>query len=196
MRGIVWIRPLAGHPWGQAEVSWRCAENASTVMPPHAHELTLCVLGEPRYLGGCQPWQADNAGSAFAFGRSADDHSCGALLDLSTLWMQLTGTWCNLRCAHCINASGPQHPWLKCLDTETVKRSIREAEGARGQGDLLHRGRAVPPRDILELLGFSLQVAPTTVLTNGTLIDATDGRRACLACQGDALLPRNPRQRG
>ena len=25
-------------------------------------------------------------------------------LGLSTLWIQITGTWCNLECHHCINA--------------------------------------------------------------------------------------------
>ena len=47
---------------------------------------------------------------------------------VSTLWVQLTGTWCNLQCVHCINASGPKQPWLKSLDTKTVKRAIQEAE--------------------------------------------------------------------
>ena len=35
---------------------------------------------------------------------------------LTTLWVQLTGTWCNLECVHCINASGPTDPWLRPLD--------------------------------------------------------------------------------
>ena len=48
---------------------------------------------------------------------------------LSTLWVQVTGTWCNLQCVHCINASGPKNPWLNSLDSATVKRSIKEAEG-------------------------------------------------------------------
>ena len=49
-------------------------------------------------------------------------------LGLSTLWVQITGTWCNLECRHCINASGPRAPWLKPLAAETVGRAIREAE--------------------------------------------------------------------
>jgi hypothetical protein len=47
---------------------------------------------------------------------------------LSTLWVQITGTWCNLECRHCINASGPKSPWLKPLDAATIERAIREAE--------------------------------------------------------------------
>jgi AdoMet-dependent heme synthase len=90
---------------------------------------------------------------------------------LSTLWLQVTGTWCNLQCVHCINASGPKDPWLKSLDTETVQRSIKEAESLGVKEIYFTGGEPFLHRDILELLAFSLQVAPTTVLTNGTMIN-------------------------
>jgi hypothetical protein len=92
---------------------------------------------------------------------------------LSTLWVQLTGTWCNLQCVHCINASGPKDPWLKSLDTETVKRSIREAETFGVKEIYLTGGEPFLHEDIIELLAFALQVAPTTILTNGTMINDT-----------------------
>jgi len=89
---------------------------------------------------------------------------------LSTLWVQVTGTWCNLQCVHCLNASGPKDPWLKSLDKETVKRYIKEAEGLGVKEIYFTGGEPFLHKDILELLAFSLQVAPTTVLTNGTMI--------------------------
>jgi MoaA/NifB/PqqE/SkfB family radical SAM enzyme len=92
---------------------------------------------------------------------------------LSTLWVQVTGTWCNLQCVHCINASGPKNPWLKRLDTETVERAIREAEGFGVKEIYFTGGEPFLHEAILELLAFALQVAPTTVLTNGTCINAT-----------------------
>jgi MoaA/NifB/PqqE/SkfB family radical SAM enzyme len=73
---------------------------------------------------------------------------------------------------HCINTSGPKDPWLKSLDTETVKRSIKEAESLGVKEVYFTGGEPFLHRDILEPLAFSLQVAPTTVLTNGTLITA------------------------
>jgi MoaA/NifB/PqqE/SkfB family radical SAM enzyme len=91
---------------------------------------------------------------------------------LSTLWIQITGTWCNLHCTHCLNSSGPKHPWLKSLDTETVKRYLKEAEALGVKEVYFTGGEPFLHRDILELLGFSLRVAPTTVLTNGTMVDA------------------------
>lgn len=42
------------------------------------------------------------------------DHFPGApFVRLTALWIQLTGTWCNLECTHCLNASGPRDPWLR-----------------------------------------------------------------------------------
>ena len=90
---------------------------------------------------------------------------------LSTLWIQITGTWCNLQCTHCINSSGPKHPWLKSLDTATVKRYLKEAEALGVEEIYFTGGEPFLHRDILELLGFSLRLAPTTVLTNGTMIN-------------------------
>jgi AdoMet-dependent heme synthase len=91
---------------------------------------------------------------------------------LSALWVQVTGTWCNLQCMHCINTSGPKNPWLKHLDTETVKRTVREAEGFGVKEIYFTGGEPFLHGDILELLAFALRVAPTTVLTNGTRINA------------------------
>ena len=89
---------------------------------------------------------------------------------LSAVWIQVTGTWCNLQCTHCINASGPVDPWLAPMAVAEVERHVDEAArlGARevyftGGEPFLH------PR-ISELLDYALERLPATVLTNGTLI--------------------------
>jgi AdoMet-dependent heme synthase len=89
---------------------------------------------------------------------------------LSTLWVQITGTWCNLECRHCINASGPKAPWLKPLDAATIERAIHEAEAMGVKEIYFTGGEPFLHGEILPLLGVALAVAPTTVLTNGTLI--------------------------
>jgi MoaA/NifB/PqqE/SkfB family radical SAM enzyme len=89
---------------------------------------------------------------------------------LSTLWVQITGTWCNLECRHCINASGPKAPWLKPLDRATIERAIREAEAAGVKEIYFTGGEPFLHGEILPLLERALAAAPTTVLTNGTLI--------------------------
>ena len=92
------------------------------------------------------------------------------LTRLSAVWIQVTGTWCNLRCTHCLNASGPVDPWLAPMAADEVRWHVEEAArlGVRevyftGGEPFLH------PR-ILELLGHALERLPATVLTNGTLI--------------------------
>lgn len=104
---------------------------------------------------------------------AADAHTPVApFLRLSTLWIQITGTWCNLECTHCINASGPAEPWLKPIKPAVARAAIREAEALGVKEIYFTGGEPFLHRDILSLLGLALQTAPTTVLTNGTLIDA------------------------
>lgn len=91
---------------------------------------------------------------------------------LTTLWIQITGTWCNLQCTHCINASGPRDPWLAPLDVETIRSAIREAEALGVKDIYFTGGEPFLHPDVLSVLAFSLEAAPTTVLTNGTRINA------------------------
>ncbi|HTG12427.1 MAG TPA: hypothetical protein VK746_16645, partial [Candidatus Eisenbacteria bacterium] len=65
-------------------------------------------------------------------GTPAGQAPIAPFVGLATLWVQITGTWCNLECRHCINASGPKSPWLKPLDAATIERAIREAEAVSG----------------------------------------------------------------
>ena len=107
---------------------------------------------------------------AAATGPSAGRAPGAPFVGLATLWVQITGTWCNLECRHCINASGPRSPWLKPLDAGTVKRAIREAEAAGVKEIYFTGGEPFLHGEILPLLELALAAAPTTVLTNGTLI--------------------------
>jgi MoaA/NifB/PqqE/SkfB family radical SAM enzyme len=92
---------------------------------------------------------------------------------LTALWIQLTGTWCNLECTHCLNASGPREPWLQPLDGETARRAIADAERLGVKEIYFTGGEPFLHKDILALLRLSLASAPTTVLTNGTVITET-----------------------
>ena len=103
---------------------------------------------------------------------------------LSAVWIQVTGTWCNLECTHCINASGPRNPWLRPMEAADVERHVDDAVrlGARevyftGGEPFLH------PR-LLDVLTFALARLPTTVLTNGTLITETVADRLATLAGG------------
>src|SRR6058998_2774501 len=101
---------------------------------------------------------------------------------LSELWLVLTGTLCNLRCTHCLNASGPDEPWLAPLDGAVARRALTEAEALGVREVYFTGGEPFLHREILPLLETSLAMAATTVLTNGTVMtDALAGALAALA---------------
>ena len=107
-------------------------------------------------------------------------------LRLSALWIQVTGTWCNLECTHCINASGPASPWLKPLAPEIARNAIREADELGVKEIYFTGGEPFLHGEILDLLAEALEVAPTTVLTNGTLIDPAMADRLAGLARGAA----------
>jgi MoaA/NifB/PqqE/SkfB family radical SAM enzyme len=90
---------------------------------------------------------------------------------LTALWVQVTGTLCNLACTHCLNASGPRDPWLAPLEGAEVRRRVREAADLGVKEIYFTGGEPFLHRELPALLEFALALAPTTVLTNGTLID-------------------------
>lgn len=94
-----------------------------------------------------------------------------AFRELRALWFQLTGTLCNLACRHCFNASGPKEPWLGPLAAAVVRRHLAEAEALGVRELYFTGGEPFLHPEILPLLEDAMAVAPTTVLTNGTLID-------------------------
>ena len=94
-----------------------------------------------------------------------------AFRELDSLWLQVTGTLCNLACTHCLNASGPRAPWLASLDADAVRAALVEGEALGVKEVYFTGGEPFLHPEIVPLLGAALAIAPTTVLTNGTLID-------------------------
>lgn len=101
-------------------------------------------------------------------------HAVGPLVTftrLDALWIQVSGTLCNIACRHCFVSCGPKANQVPMMTVEEVRRALDEgaASGMRqvyftGGEPLLH------PR-IRELVDLALGVAPLTVLTNGLLLD-------------------------
>ena len=101
---------------------------------------------------------------------------------LSAVWIQITGTWCNLRCTHCLNASGPDEPWLPPMPAEDVARHVEDAARLGVREVYFTGGEPFLHPSILDLLALSLGRMPTTVLTNGTRItEGVADRLAALA---------------
>jgi len=89
---------------------------------------------------------------------------------LVALWIQVTGTWCNLTCTHCFNRSGPRDPWVKTMDPAQVRAALDEGAALGLKEVYFTGGEPFLHPEIVDLLAYALAHAPTTVLTNGTLI--------------------------
>jgi len=92
------------------------------------------------------------------------------LVDLYSLWFQVTGLLCNLRCRHCLVDSSPDNKSMAFLEPERIREVLGEA-ASRGVKEIYFTGgEPFLHRDMAAILADSLRVAPTSVLTNGTLI--------------------------
>jgi MoaA/NifB/PqqE/SkfB family radical SAM enzyme len=80
---------------------------------------------------------------------------------------------CNLECVHCFIACSPTNHRLKFLEPDTVYRYLDEATQLGVRDVYFTGGEPFLHKQIVPILARSLQVAPTTVLTNGTLITPT-----------------------
>jgi MoaA/NifB/PqqE/SkfB family radical SAM enzyme len=100
---------------------------------------------------------------------------------LDHLWFQVTGTLCNLACSHCFNSSGPGVRTFDFLSRETIQSELQQAVQLGVREVFFTGGEPFLHKQLTEFLALSLQYAPTTVLTNGTLIpDDLAGRLAAI----------------
>jgi AdoMet-dependent heme synthase len=92
------------------------------------------------------------------------------LRHLDNLWLQVSGTRCNIECRHCFNNSGPRETSFGLMTFDEVSRAIAAA-AARGVREIYFTGgEPFLHAQLLEMVACALTVAPTTVLTNGMLI--------------------------
>ena len=100
-------------------------------------------------------------------------------LALDTVWFQVAGTLCNLRCRHCFISCGPTNRSHDYMSRESVRGYLDEAESMGARDFYFTGGEPFLHRDLLGILEDALRVAPASVLTNATLI--TPERAAALA---------------
>ncbi|HEV2988496.1 MAG TPA: radical SAM protein [Candidatus Angelobacter sp.] len=93
------------------------------------------------------------------------------LKHLDHLWFQVTGTLCNLACTHCFNNSGPGVRTFDFLSPASIAMELQQAVRLGVKEIFFTGGEPFLHKELIEILALSLQHAPTTVLTNGTLIN-------------------------
>ena len=98
------------------------------------------------------------------------DTAVQPLVRFSTLWFQITGLLCNLECTHCLVDSSPQNRSLAFLSRDEVRRHLADGERLGVKEVYFTGGEPFLHKEMVDILGDALAVAPSTVLTNGTLI--------------------------
>ena len=93
-----------------------------------------------------------------------------AFAGLETLWIQVTGTLCNLRCTHCFISCSPDNHTLEFMSRDQIGGYLTEAEELGVKEVYFTGGEPFLHPEIFEILEDALSVAPTAVLTNGVLI--------------------------
>jgi MoaA/NifB/PqqE/SkfB family radical SAM enzyme len=97
-------------------------------------------------------------------------------LGLDTVWFQVGGTLCNLKCRHCFISCGPANHDHELMSRAAVRAFLFEAESLGVNDTYFTGGEPFLNRELIGILEDALRIGPATVLTNGTLVTARRAR--------------------
>ena len=92
-----------------------------------------------------------------------------ALKGLDHLWIQITGTLCNLTCQHCFISCSPTNRNFELISRERVLAILEESQTYGVKEYYFTGGEPFIHPDLVEILTRTLEIGPATVLTNATL---------------------------
>ncbi len=92
---------------------------------------------------------------------------------LDTLWMQLTGTLCNIACRHCFITCGPKEDRTPMMTRARIEELLIEARSLGVKEFYYTGGEPMLHPEFFAIVARTLQEGPTSILTNGILIDET-----------------------
>ena len=90
---------------------------------------------------------------------------------LDTVWVQVTGTLCNIACRHCFVSAGPKSTSLAVMSRGEVEAALDEAVELGARDAYYTGGEPFMHPEIRALVDLALERMPLTVLTNALLID-------------------------
>jgi AdoMet-dependent heme synthase len=99
------------------------------------------------------------------------------LAELDTLWFQVAGTLCNLRCRHCFISCTPENHTFDLMKFEQFKIYLDESIKYGVKEYYFTGGEPFINPEIFEILEATLAVGPATVLTNGTRFTEEKAKR-------------------
>jgi sulfatase maturation enzyme AslB (radical SAM superfamily) len=91
---------------------------------------------------------------------------------MDTLWVQVTGTLCNIACRHCFISCGPNASQIPMMSVEEVQRALRQGQEAGMRHVYYTGGEPFLHPEIRRLVEMALEVAALTLITNGILLDS------------------------
>src|SRR3970040_3058738 len=86
---------------------------------------------------------------------------------LDSLWIQVAGLSCNLRCATCFNASGRGNREMPALSRIDVRSLLDEAETVGVRDIVFTGGEPFLHPEMVEIAGATLSRVPAAILTKG-----------------------------
>jgi MoaA/NifB/PqqE/SkfB family radical SAM enzyme len=98
-------------------------------------------------------------------------------LGMDTLWLQLTGTLCNIACRHCFITCGPDEERVPMMSRPRIEALLDEARALGVKEFYLTGGEPMLHPQFFPIVERILQEGPVHVLTNGLLIDAAAAAR-------------------
>jgi len=96
---------------------------------------------------------------------------------LDTVWIQLTGTLCNIACRHCFITCGPKEERVPMMSAAAVSAALDDAERLGVREIYFTGGEPMLHPDFFALCARTLERFPLTVLTNGILIGRDEAAR-------------------
>ena len=90
---------------------------------------------------------------------------------LDTVWVQVTGTLCNIACRYCFVSAGPKSTSLAVMSRGEVEAALDEAVELGARDAYYTGGEPFMHPEIRALVDLALERMPLTVLTNALLID-------------------------
>lgn len=96
---------------------------------------------------------------------------------LDTLWLQLTGTLCNIACRHCFITCGPKEDRVPMMTRARIEEILVEARALGVKEFYFTGGEPMLHPEFFAVVERTLQEGPTNVLTNGMLIDEHAAQR-------------------
>jgi molybdenum cofactor biosynthesis enzyme MoaA len=91
-------------------------------------------------------------------------------LSLDTLWFQVAGTLCNLKCTHCFISCSPANHSHGMLTLDDIRGRLREAAELGVREYYFTGGEPFLNPEMLPIIEAALAQGPVSVLTNGLLL--------------------------